>query len=580
MAQPRTTPARFLALTAALGLLSGISSAFATPPMKTAAQGSRIAIGHRTTWITTPLDRYGLPDYVAALNSEFAQGVSERENGAIPLMQLELTAQHLNPKQHDWALNELKLLHVKPHLRYLEPFAGVDNYMYRHFPKTRYPKAALKTMLRGSPQWRWLHTLHRGKITVQGLRWAAVEQEVSYAIKHPWTAKGCPLVAEYVNGRPRDLDLVLAASKLRQIYYPLVPTHLFGTFARVDSVVDPMAFYFRQSEELCVLKANFCLGEGDVKGCLRYLSATRRLININSLLPDEIDRIMTGGSITELLIPAERALLHYPGLSAGDAQDYLRTLHNTPLRLPHLPLQQDCFRFTWLDYMITFYRRAEHIGPQPHYSRKHPVNLGNPFPPLLMDPPRGINWNWQFRQINTLISLYLFAEDWKASPFNVTHHSPLYTFAARLKHLEMERPSPAAAANPNKAFRDALVSSIFPAMGVDAFTVLRRLERCKEAGRLDDIAFALAAYHVANGKYPDQLSALCPKYLRQVPDNLLAPGPPEYQHRTNSYTLIANEPHGNKHDPKQYWRTLRNHHLVLQSPPHNPLVLHRNVVFP
>ena len=410
MAQPRTTLEPFLALTAALCLLSGISSVFAMPPMNTAAHGSRIAIGHRTTWITTPLDRYGLPDYVAALNSEFSQGVSEKENAAIPLIQLRL-------------------------------------------------------------------------------------------------------------------------------------------------------------------------GEGDVKGCLRYLSATRRLININSLLPDEIDRIMTGGSITELLIPAERALLHYPGLSAGDAQDYLRTLHNTPLRLPHLPLQQDCFRFTWLDYMITFYRRAEHIGPQPHYSRKHPVNLGNPFPPLLMDPPRGINWNWQFRQINTLISLYLFAEDWKASPFNVTHHSPLYTFAARLKHLEMERPSPAAAANPNKAFRDALVSSIFPAMGVDAFTVLRRLERCKEAGRLDDIAFALAAYHVANGKYPDQLSALCPKYLRQVPDNLLAPGPPEYQHRTNSYTLIANEPHGNKHDPKQYWRTLRNHHLVLQSPPHNPLVLHRNVVF-
>ena len=580
MTQPRPSPAPSLALAAAVCLMSGISSVCAMPPMSAAAHGARITISHRTTWITTPLDRYGLPDYLAALNREFARGISEKENAAIPLMQLLLTARHLNTSERDWTLDELKLLHAKPHLRYLEPFAGVDNYVYRHFTKSRCSKATLKAMLRGSSQWDWLHIQHRAKITAQDLRWAVAQEEISYALKHPWTAKTCPLVAHYVNRRPEDLELVLAASKLRQIYYPLVPTHLLGSFARVDSIFDPMAFYFRQCEELCVLKANFCLGKGDVKGCLRYLSATRRLINISSLLPEGINRVMAEGSITILLRPSERALLRYPGLSSGDAQNCLRALHNTPLRLPYSSLQQDCLRFTWLDYMITFYRRAEHIGPRPHYSHRHPVHLGDPFRPLLMHPPRGINWNWQFRQINTLISLYLFAENWKASPFDVTHHSPLYTFAARLKHLETERPNPATAPNPNKAFRDDLVSSIFPAMGANVFTILRRIEYCKEADRLDDIAFALAAYRAANGKYPDQLSALCPKYLRHVPENLLAPGPPEYQHGTADYTLIANEPHSKKRDPKQYWRMLRNNGLVLQSPPQNPLVLHRKVVFP
>lgn len=523
-----------------------------------------VTISRATTYITRPLDKDGLPDYVAALNREFARGVSVKKNAAIPILQLFVTTEYPNADKNKWALRELKLMHIAPSSKQLEPFASVDNYVFQHIPASQYTNTALKEMLRGSPEWNWINWPGSGKITSQSLRWAVSEEEIDAALEHPWTAKQCPLVFKYLQSQRKDLKIIIAASKLPQIYFPLVASHGFDTFSPVASIMYPLPLFLRQCEEMCVIKANFCLGKKDLNGCEKYLLATRRLIALSAVPPWGPARLIAANSITGYLVPGQRALLSYPGLTTSDALYYLHLMNASPITLPLSTLHRHFFRFLWLDYMITFYRRTAHIGPRPHYNLGSPPTVAIPLPPLLMHPPRGIRWNWQLRQINSLTSLYLLANQWKTPPFNLSRHSPRFAFIARLKHVKTQKVDPLI--DPNRTFCDAFVSSLFPDPGRDVFRPLQVIALGKEVNRLDRIGFALAAYRAANGSYPATLSVLSPKYLNDVPKNLLTFKPPEYRHGVNGYVLIANKLGLNRHDSKHDLWMLRNQNLLLQMP--------------
>ena len=47
----------------------------------------------------------------------------------------------------------------------------------------------------------------------------------------------------------------------------------------------------------------------------------------------------------------------------------------------------------------------------------------------------------------------------------------------------------------------------------------------------------MAAYHRANGKYPDKLGAIVPKYLPQSPQDIFTGSAPVYRHEANGYLL-------------------------------------------
>jgi hypothetical protein len=61
---------------------------------------------------------------------------------------------------------------------------------------------------------------------------------------------------------------------------------------------------------------------------------------------------------------------------------------------------------------------------------------------------------------------------------------------------------------------------------------------------LTDLAFALAAYRIEHGRYPEKLDSLAPKYLAKVPNDPYGKGPLKYRIQGDGYILYSLGPNG------------------------------------
>jgi hypothetical protein len=72
---------------------------------------------------------------------------------------------------------------------------------------------------------------------------------------------------------------------------------------------------------------------------------------------------------------------------------------------------------------------------------------------------------------------------------------------------------------------------------------------------LAEISIALAQYRQENGKYPDELAALTPKYLPKPPGDLFGDSPLKYRKEKTSFILYSvgpNETDDAGHNAKEY----------------------------
>jgi hypothetical protein len=77
-------------------------------------------------------------------------------------------------------------------------------------------------------------------------------------------------------------------------------------------------------------------------------------------------------------------------------------------------------------------------------------------------------------------------------------------------------------------------------------------DRHEQNHRNLQVAFALAAYHKDNGKYPVMLDDLAPKYLAVVPGDLFAGTSLTYKLEGNGYLFFSVGPNANSSDWERY----------------------------
>jgi hypothetical protein len=91
-----------------------------------------------------------------------------------------------------------------------------------------------------------------------------------------------------------------------------------------------------------------------------------------------------------------------------------------------------------------------------------------------------------------------------------------------------------------KFIGDVLISLLVPAQR----KVQAAADRVEQVERNLHLAFALAAFQRDNGKYPDKLDALAPKYLKAIPLDLFSGKPLVYQPKDGGYLLYSVGPNG------------------------------------
>jgi hypothetical protein len=88
--------------------------------------------------------------------------------------------------------------------------------------------------------------------------------------------------------------------------------------------------------------------------------------------------------------------------------------------------------------------------------------------------------------------------------------------------------------------RGETIGNILIALMLPAFNkVQSAADRCEQVQHNLDLAFALAAYQRDHGRYPKELDALAPKYLKKIPNDLFSGMPLVYCPNENGYLLYS-----------------------------------------
>jgi hypothetical protein len=80
-----------------------------------------------------------------------------------------------------------------------------------------------------------------------------------------------------------------------------------------------------------------------------------------------------------------------------------------------------------------------------------------------------------------------------------------------------------------------LITLLLPAFN----KVQSAADRCEQVQNNLYLAFALAAYQRDQGRYPKDLDALAPKYLKKIPNDLFSGNPLIYRPSENGYLLYS-----------------------------------------
>ncbi|MBA4066466.1 MAG: hypothetical protein C0501_22695 [Isosphaera sp.] len=95
-----------------------------------------------------------------------------------------------------------------------------------------------------------------------------------------------------------------------------------------------------------------------------------------------------------------------------------------------------------------------------------------------------------------------------------------------------------------KPFSRKLARVLAAMLAKDVRRVQEKVDLAEQVGRNLEVAFALAAYRVDEGRYPGTLADLAPRYLPAVPDDVFAGKPPAYRPDGTGYLLYSVGPDG------------------------------------
>lgn len=291
------------------------------------AKQTVIEISKETTRITSPLDKDGYVDYLAAVNQMQSKGVTPRNNYEVVVRQV------LPPDEIAESMREKYFAAIGL------PAPKADAQFYRDFI-----------------------THFRGRSTDQKLIDSLFDEHDAIMSK-PWTAQDHPRAAQWVKEYGKELDKLVEGSKRPKNYTP----YLAGEddendpSPRMIAVLLPSAQQQREIARGLSIRAMGRIGAGDLDGAWSDLQAMRRvgrhIANGFTLIES-----LVGIAIHSIAFQGEAEVLNSPRLTKAQAEKFFADLKAVP-PLPAIAGRIDIGeRFMGLDAVTMLAKNSDKHG--------------------------------------------------------------------------------------------------------------------------------------------------------------------------------------------------------------------------
>jgi hypothetical protein len=448
---------------------------------KPAQPAPKLPIGKDTTYVDGPLDSEGYIDYEAALNDRLSKGITPEKNANVLL----------------W--------------KAIGPTPGGGKVSARYFKRLGIEEPALH-----GDYFIGLKEFKRDHLKLDEGESDAFDDQRTRAIQRAWSVKDYPQIGAWLKANEKSLAIAVEATKRSDYYSPMICKRNEKDRGPLMDAPRPSLQACRELANALVARAMLRIGEGkfdeawhDLHAChLLGWHIARGATLLEALVGVSIDRIATNADVTYF----ERA-----NLTANQIRDRMRDLRGLP-PMPSIAEKIELGeRFMYLD-ILRFARRNGFTA--------------------LGDPTAGAAKNTEAEELKALEKI-----DWEAALRNSNGWYDRLVAALRVKgraerekalaKIEEDLKALKKAVRPvnlaelvqregqpdkvaGKAVGDNLISLMMPLFR----TFQHAYDRTEQIHRNLDVAFALAAFHSDNGRYPAKLDDLAPKYLPTVPDDL------------------------------------------------------------
>lgn len=487
----RLLPLALLAFTVAL-----VRSPAADPPKVE----SKFKLSKDTSFITGPLKADGYLDYETALNDRLRGKTTPKTNAVARL------AQALGPKPQGGELHAdfWKALGIET-----PPADGA--YLFSHYK-------FFEDELRGEDA-------------------QAFNDRESQLRKMPWKATDEPKQAEYLKANEKPLAVAVEASKLPDYFHPYISRPGDGSPGMLIGALLPMPQKVREVAAALTLRAMLRCGEGKFDDAWADILAVHRLGRL----------ISKGGSAIEMLVgialgaiahQTEQAFLAAAKLDAKQAlkcQADLLALPKWGSYADRLDLGE---RFTALDALQSIRRGgADQLVFGGERKKLTPAEIDAAMAKL--------DWDVMFKLLTTWYGKFV---DAARKPTRAERVKAGVEIDEALKKLMGEQRELGDIA---KLVEQANEEKVRTAVSEKIAVVLLGLvapalakvgdaaDRAEQTSRNGVLAFALAAYHADQKKYPEKLADLVPKYLPKLHDDLFTDKPLIYKRADAGYLLYS-----------------------------------------
>ena len=465
----------------------------------------KFPVGKETTYVTGPIDKNGYIDYEAALNDILGKGVTPDNNANALLWK----AFGPKPEGGDGMPAEyFKRLGIPEPPEEGDYFIDLGRYM--------------REVLQINPE------------DVQ-----TVYDQQGWATKRPWTAKDYPDIAAWLKANEKPLAVVVEAMKRPRYFNPLVsrrgpddPSSLLGCLL-------PSVQKCREFVAALTCRAMLRLGEGKQADAWADLLAAHRLAR----------HLSHGGTLIETLVAnaihaiacsSTLAYIENADLTAEQYLGRLKELRDLPPIAPLADKLGISERMMGLD-AIQMVRSGRGVGgekPDPEEEKA-----------LAM-----IDWGMILRSCNKWYdrmsdALRIKDRAEREKAFDLIEKE-LERAVKKNREGDIKKLIKQVGAGKIVAQQigDILMGLLAPALRKVQYAA----DRTEQIDRNLHVAFALAAYRKAEGRYPAKLADLAPKYIPTVPNDVFTGKDLIYKPGEKGYLFYSVGPNG-KDDNGQWY---------------------------
>ena len=473
-----------------------------------------IIVSRETTYITEPLGEDGLPDYVAYWVQQASEGVTPENNASVLIWQAIWPA---DLEEKHWRSFCAALGMQIPSGD--ESLVPADSKQVRQELTT------------------WLADRFDKPVELELEHWEEKLDGTAYEVvdearERPWTSEKIPALAHWVKGNERPIDLFVQAAE-RPRYYSPAPSLYSDRDHGLVTVLLPDIQNIRTAARSLKLRAMQRLGDGQLEEAWKDLRACHRLARLtaqDATLVSQLVAIAVNG----ITCTGTQQLLAAPGMSERLSEQILVELSNMGSVSDIARSLDQGERLYYLDTMLRVAKGDVSINELVvSYSAR---GLDGGLEDLLSRTR--IDWNQLLESGNRWYDRFTAAMRLDTRTDRLKEYDRI---DRKLHELDgaVKRPLALLGSLFSRYQRGEMVGDFMLAFSLPSLQASSNAQdRSATTSELTRLAAALAVYRARHGEYPDNLAALVPDILPELPLDLYSNKPFHYQRKPDGGYLL------------------------------------------